>query len=117
MAYANYFTPMDPVTNLERLVATPLADRVLGDAGGDFVVVDFRLGDEVFDAEAGTGVLAPRGTPHAYGNVSGRPARYLLVMTPSIHRLIEELHAPGAGDDPIDYQAIFRRYDSEMLDG
>jgi mannose-6-phosphate isomerase-like protein (cupin superfamily) len=75
----------------------------------------FRLGEEVIDAESGTGVFAPHGTPHAYGNVSGRPARYLLVMTPAIHRLIEELHAPAPPGQGLDYREIFRKHDSELL--
>jgi mannose-6-phosphate isomerase-like protein (cupin superfamily) len=72
----------------------------------------FRIGDEVFEAGAGSGVLAPKGTPHAYGNARrGQPARYLLVVTPKIRALVQALHEPGAGD----YAAIFRAHDSELL--
>ena len=75
-------------------------------------VLRFRIGDEVFDAGAGSAVLASKGTPHAYGNARhGRPARYLLVMTPKIRALVRALHEPGAGD----YASIFRAHDSEML--
>ena len=72
----------------------------------------FRIGDEVFETGAGSAVLAPKGTPHAYGNaMRGRPARYLLVMTPKLRALVQALHEPGAGD----YAAIFRAHDSELL--
>ena len=72
----------------------------------------FRLGEDVFEAGVGGAVLAPRGTPHAYGNARrGEPARYLLVMTPKIRALVEALHRPGAED----YRAIFRAHDSELL--
>ena len=75
-------------------------------------VLRFRIGDEVFDADRGTGVLAPKGTPHSFGNARrGEPARYLLVMTPKIRALVEALHQPGASD----YAAIFRAHDSELL--
>jgi mannose-6-phosphate isomerase-like protein (cupin superfamily) len=75
-------------------------------------VLRFRIGDEVFEAGAHSAVLAPKGTPHAYGNARpGEPARYLLVMTPKIRALVEALHQPGAGD----YAAIFRAHDSELL--
>jgi mannose-6-phosphate isomerase-like protein (cupin superfamily) len=75
-------------------------------------VLRFRIGDEVFEAGAGSAVLAPKGTPHAYGNARrGQRARYLLVITPRIRALVEALHEPGAGD----YAAIFRAHDSEML--
>jgi mannose-6-phosphate isomerase-like protein (cupin superfamily) len=72
----------------------------------------FRIGDEIIEAGPGGAVLAPKGTPHAYGNARrGTPARYLLVMTPKIRALVEALHEPGAGD----YAAIFRAHDSELL--
>lgn len=72
----------------------------------------FRLGDEVIEAGPHSAVLAPKGTPHAFGNAwRGQRARYLLVMTPKIRALVEALHAPGAGD----YAAIFRAHDSELL--
>jgi mannose-6-phosphate isomerase-like protein (cupin superfamily) len=75
-------------------------------------VLRFRLGDEAFEAGPGSAVLAPKGTPHAYGNArKGEPARYLLVMTPRIRALIAALHEPGAGD----YAAIFRAHESELL--
>jgi mannose-6-phosphate isomerase-like protein (cupin superfamily) len=72
----------------------------------------FRLGDDVVEAGPGEAVLAPKGTPHAYGNARrAETVRYLLVMTPKIRALVEALHEPGASD----YAAIFRAHDSEML--
>jgi mannose-6-phosphate isomerase-like protein (cupin superfamily) len=74
----------------------------------------FRIGDEILEVGPGGAVLAPKGTPHAYGNARrGEPARYLLVMTPRIRALVEALHQPGASD----YPAIFRAHDSELLTG
>jgi mannose-6-phosphate isomerase-like protein (cupin superfamily) len=75
-------------------------------------VLRFRLGEDVLEAGPHSAVLAPKGTPHAYGNARrGEPARYLLVMTPKIRALIQALHAPGADD----YAGIFRAHDSELL--
>ena len=72
----------------------------------------FRIGDEVREVGPGGAVLAPKGTPHAYGNARhGQSARYLLVMTPKLRHLVEALHEPGAGD----YGEIFRAHDSELL--
>jgi mannose-6-phosphate isomerase-like protein (cupin superfamily) len=72
----------------------------------------FRIGDAVCEGGPGTGVLAPKGTPHAYGNARrGEPARYLLVTTPRIRALVHALHEPGATD----YAAIFRAHESELL--
>jgi quercetin dioxygenase-like cupin family protein len=70
----------------------------------------FRLGDEEIVAQAGSAVLAPRGTPHTYWNAGNTEARYLLVMTPKIARMIEAVHAPDA--EPA---AIFAAHDSEIL--
>jgi len=60
---------------------------------------------------AGESLLVPRGTPHSYWNPSPEPTRYLLVMTPRIHRLIESLHSGTRTD----YARIFEEHDSEFL--
>lgn len=71
----------------------------------------FRLGPETVEAGPGEVVLAPRGTPHTFWNAGPEPARYVLVMTPRIHRLVAALHAEGASD----YAAIFHDHASELL--
>jgi mannose-6-phosphate isomerase-like protein (cupin superfamily) len=71
----------------------------------------FRVGDEEHDVAAGESILVERGTPHSYWNAAAEPARYLLVMTPRIHALIEALHA----GDRDDWAAIFEEHDSELL--
>jgi mannose-6-phosphate isomerase-like protein (cupin superfamily) len=72
----------------------------------------FRIANDIFEVGPGRGVLAPKGTPHAYGNAHrGQIARYLLVMTPKILALIRALHEPQATDPA----AIFRAHDSELL--
>jgi mannose-6-phosphate isomerase-like protein (cupin superfamily) len=71
----------------------------------------FRVGDEEREVEAGESLLVTRGTPHSYWNAASESARYLLVMTPRIHRLIEALHA----GDRSDFTSIFEEYDSELL--
>ena len=74
--------------------------------------LSFRVGDEEREVAAGESILVPRGTPHSYWNVLDQPTRYLLVMTPRIHRLIETLHA-GRRDD---WARIFEEHDSELLE-
>jgi hypothetical protein len=57
-------------------------------------------------------MLAPKGTPHAYGNArKGEPARYRLVMTLRIRALVRALHEPVADD----YASIFRAHEPELL--
>ena len=71
----------------------------------------FRVGDVDREVVAGESLLVPRGTPHSYWNPRAEPARYLLVMTPRIHRLIESLHSGTRTD----YASIFEEHDSELL--
>jgi mannose-6-phosphate isomerase-like protein (cupin superfamily) len=71
----------------------------------------FRIADEEREVAAGGSVLVVRGTPHSYWNAAAEPARYLLVMTPRIHQLIEALHA----GDRADYVQIFEEHDSVLL--
>jgi mannose-6-phosphate isomerase-like protein (cupin superfamily) len=71
----------------------------------------FRIGEEERVVRSGESLLVRRGTPHSYWNPAAEPARYLLVMTPRIHALIEALHS-GERDD---FDAIFREHDSELL--
>ena len=59
------------------------------------------------------GRVDPRrpGLRHSFWNASSEPARYLLVMTPRLHHLIEALHS----GERTDYAAIFEEHDSELL--
>jgi mannose-6-phosphate isomerase-like protein (cupin superfamily) len=75
----------------------------------------FRLGDDEVVAPRGSAVFAPKGTPHTFWNPAAEPARYLLVMTPRILRLIEAIHAlPDPSRDAL--AAVFRSHDSELLE-
>lgn len=70
----------------------------------------FLLGDQEVEARAGSAVLARRGTAHTFWNAGPVEARYLLVMTPRIAQLIEEIHRPGA-----DVAAIFAAHKSRIV--
>jgi mannose-6-phosphate isomerase-like protein (cupin superfamily) len=73
-----------------------------------------RVGDQELEARAGSAVFVPRGTPHTYWNPGSTPTRYLLIMTPAIFRLIEEIHAMS-DRSPSALDAVFKKYDSERL--
>ncbi len=73
-----------------------------------------KVGEEVVEAKAGSAVFVPRGTPHTYWNPDDRLLRYLLVMTPNIYRLIQEIHSMN-DRSPLALQAVFRKYGSELL--
>jgi len=71
----------------------------------------FSVGETRREVAAGESILVGRGTPHSYWNPTPAPARYLLVMTPRIHHLIEALHS-GERED---FAQIFEEHDSELL--
>jgi mannose-6-phosphate isomerase-like protein (cupin superfamily) len=73
-----------------------------------------RSGEDEVDVPAGGAVLVPRGTPHTYGNPQADPARYLLIMTARIERLIDALHALPDRDRQA-VEAVFREHRSEYL--
>src|SRR5215469_9073581 len=73
-----------------------------------------KVGDHTVEASSGAAVLVPRGTPHTYWNPDPAPERYLLIMTPTIHQLIQAIHAaPSRSPDTM--RALFREFDSELL--
>jgi mannose-6-phosphate isomerase-like protein (cupin superfamily) len=73
-----------------------------------------RVGDRDVAAQAGEAVFVPRGTAHTYWNPGPGVLRYLLVMTPRIFELIQEIHATKERT-PAVLRAVFQKYDSELL--
>src|SRR5215510_11660991 len=73
-----------------------------------------KRGDEIVELHGGSAVLVPRGTPHTYWNPSPERVRYLLIMPPKIHQLIQEIHATKERTPAI-MRAIFEKFDSELL--
>ena len=71
----------------------------------------FQVGDEQREVGAGDGLVVPAGTPHSYWNAVAEPSRYVLVMTPRIHALIQALHAGSRAD----FERIFSEHDSQLL--
>jgi quercetin dioxygenase-like cupin family protein len=61
----------------------------------------FEVGGDRIVAPAGTLAFAPGETPHTYANLSGRPARVLLICTPAgFERYFDRLAAELAGEEP-----------------
>jgi mannose-6-phosphate isomerase-like protein (cupin superfamily) len=77
-------------------------------------VLRVQVGNDEVEVRTGSGVLVPRGTPHTYWNPGPGRVRYLLVMTSNIFRMIQEIHAMEERT-PSSLQAVFRKYDSELL--
>jgi mannose-6-phosphate isomerase-like protein (cupin superfamily) len=61
----------------------------------------FQLRDEIVRAGPGDLVFAPRGVPHTFANLSGAPARQLIVCTPAgFERYFARMAAEHEGIDP-----------------
>jgi quercetin dioxygenase-like cupin family protein len=61
----------------------------------------FQLGDDVFTRRVGELAFASRGVPHTYANLSGAPARALLVITPAgFERYFDRIAARITGGEP-----------------
>jgi len=71
----------------------------------------FRYADRTEVAGPGTTVFVPAGVPHTYSAAGG--ARYLIVLTPRLSALIAALQADR---EPAHQSAIYRRFDSELLE-
>lgn len=63
---------------------------------------------------AGGAVIAPRGAAHAFCNPDPEPARYLMVMTPRIDGLIQQLHTTK-DRDPESMRALYAEYGARLL--
>ena len=75
-----------------------------------------RMGEKLVEARAGSAVLVPRGTPHTYCNAGSGLLRYLLVMTPKIYSLIQNIHALKERS-PEALRKVFEQHDSELVPG
>jgi quercetin dioxygenase-like cupin family protein len=61
----------------------------------------FQLGEDIFTRSAGELAFAPRGVAHTYANLSGAPARALLVITPAgFERYFDRIAARISGSEP-----------------
>ncbi len=74
----------------------------------------FRLDGREVEAPVDSAVVVPPGVIHTFWNPGPEPSRYLLVMTPNLRALIEDMHSladrtPGAA------RAAFRDHGSELL--
>ncbi|MER5788050.1 cupin domain-containing protein [Streptomyces sp. NPDC001980] len=79
--------------------------------------VRFTVGDEEYDATAGTLVMVPPGAPHTFANVTGEPAVMLSTFTPDLYvqyfRDLRDLYAGGEAPGPRASAEIMSRYATE----
>jgi quercetin dioxygenase-like cupin family protein len=80
---------------------------------------EWQVGDRRIRAAPGTFLFLPRGVPHNITNVSDRPARVLMTVSPPGHEhYFEELArlaATGTAPDPKAIGELRARYDTDQL--
>lgn len=73
----------------------------------------FRFaGDREVVVRAGASVLVPAGVAHTFGGAGAGPSRYIIILPARLDELISQLHTA----DRAEHAAIYRRYQSEMLE-
>jgi quercetin dioxygenase-like cupin family protein len=72
----------------------------------------FRFEDQELTARAATTVLVPAGVPHTFGNAGLGPSRFIMILPARLDRLISRLHQT----DPAEHPAIYRDFESELLE-
>lgn len=73
-------------------------------------ILTFKFKDRIYEAHKGTTVFVPAGTPHTY--TANASARYLIILTERLHKLITELQAAPFGT----HKEIMKKYQSEILE-
>ena len=72
----------------------------------------FRFADDEVVAGAGSTVLVPAGVAHTFGNAGPEPSRYIIILPARLDEMISLLHEA----DHAEHAAIYRRYESELLE-
>jgi quercetin dioxygenase-like cupin family protein len=76
--------------------------------------VRFALGDERVVLKAGDSVLGPRGIPHTFAAVEGKPSHMLIAFSPA-GKMEDFLRATAVPNPPKQDAAFWRKFDIELL--
>ncbi|MEU9150225.1 cupin domain-containing protein [Streptomyces sp. NPDC048417] len=98
----------------------PPQHRHAGHDEGFYVIsgsVRFTVGEDDYDATAGTLVMVPPGAPHTFANVTDAPAVMLSTFTPDLYvqyfRELRDLFATGAAPTARANVEVMSRYATE----
>jgi quercetin dioxygenase-like cupin family protein len=76
--------------------------------------VRFAVGDERLTLKAGDSVLGPRGIPHTFAAVEGKPSHMLIAFSPA-GKMEEFLRATAVPNPPKQDAAFWRSFDIELI--
>ena len=76
--------------------------------------VPFAVGDQRSTIRAGESILGPRGIPHTFAAVEGRPSRMLISFSPA-GKMGQFLRDTAVPNPPVQDAAFWRRYEKELV--
>lgn len=76
--------------------------------------VRFVVGDQRLTLHAGESILGPRGIPHTFAAVAGKPGHMLIAFSPA-GKMEEFLRATAIPNPPTEDAAFWRRFDVELV--
>ena len=80
---------------------------------------EWKVGDQVVRATPGTFLFVPPGVPHNIANVTARPARVLMTVSPPGHehyfKRLSELALKGRHSDPKAIGELRASFDTDQL--
>jgi mannose-6-phosphate isomerase-like protein (cupin superfamily) len=80
---------------------------------------EWQIGEDTVRALPGTFVFIPPGVPHNIANVTDKPARVIMTVSPPGHEHyfeeLAKLTSVGAPPDPKAIGDLRRRYDTDQL--
>jgi mannose-6-phosphate isomerase-like protein (cupin superfamily) len=76
--------------------------------------VRFALGDQRLVVKGGESVLGPRGVPHTFAAVEGKPSHMLIAFSPA-GKMEQFLRDTAVPNPPKQDGAFFRRYEMELI--
>ena len=76
--------------------------------------VRFAVGDQRLTLRAGDSILGPRGIPHTFAAVEGKPSRLLISFSPA-GKMEEFLRDTAVPNPPVQDETFFRRYEMELV--
>lgn len=76
--------------------------------------VRFAVGDQRLLLRAGDSVLGPRGIPHTFAAVEGKPSHMLIAFSPA-GRMEQFLRDTAVPNPPVQDAAFWQRYEMELV--
>ncbi len=76
--------------------------------------VRFAVGDQRLTLRPGDSILGPRGIPHTFAAVEGKPSRLLISFSPA-GKMEEFLRDTAVPNPPVQDAAFFRRYEMDLV--